>query len=46
MKIKNNKMLFDSRKWFKFAILIFNSVSFPVFAMQYVKRDCTDMITL
>jgi len=26
MKVKNNKMLFNSRNWFKFASSIFNSV--------------------
>jgi len=26
MEVKNNKMLFNSKKWFKFVPLIFNSV--------------------
>jgi len=26
MRVKNNKMLFNSRNWFKFSPLIFNSV--------------------
>jgi len=28
IKVKNNKMLFNSRNWFKFAPLILNSDSF------------------
>jgi len=39
--MKDNKMLFNSRNWFKFASLIFNSVSGIQTSCQNVKIFCS-----
>jgi len=46
MEVKNNKMLFNSRIWFKFALLIYNSVNNNLSILYYIFIYSINMLAI